>query len=83
MVNLYDSATGALIGTISDEDLTFMQDDLEEESLEDTEYYINQATVDWFETQGADPALVVPAAQGSRLKRRHGYPLGARLTSHG
>ena len=58
MVNLYDSATGALIGTISDEDLTFMQGDLEEESLEDTEYYINQATVDWFETQGADPALV-------------------------
>ena len=49
---------GALIGTISDEDLTFMQGDLEEESLEDTEYYINQATVDWFETQGADPALV-------------------------
>ena len=58
MVNLYDSATGALIGTISDEDLTFMQSDLEEESLEDTEYYINQATVDWFETQGASSALV-------------------------
>ena len=58
MVKLYKSATGALIGTISDEDLTFMQGDLEEESLEDTEYYINQATVDWFETQGADPALV-------------------------
>ena len=58
IVNLYDSATGALIGTISDEDLTFMQGDLEEESLEDTEYYINQATVDWFETQGANPALV-------------------------
>jgi len=58
MVNLYDSATGALIGSISDEDLTFMQNDMEEESIEDTDYYINQATVDWFETQGADPALV-------------------------
>ena len=58
MVNLYDSATGALIGSISDEDLTFMQNDMEEELMEDTEYYINQATVDWFETQGADPALV-------------------------
>ena len=58
MVNLYDSATGALIGTISDEDLTFMQSDLEEESIEDADYYINQATVDWFETQGASPALV-------------------------
>ena len=58
MVNLYDSATGALIGTISDEDLKFMQSDLEEESIEDADYYINQATVDWFETQGASPALV-------------------------
>ena len=58
MVKLYNSATGALIGSISDEDLTFMQNDMEEESIEDTDYYINQATVDWFETQGADPALV-------------------------
>ena len=32
MVNLYDSATGALIGNVSDEDLTFMQNDMEEES---------------------------------------------------
>lgn len=58
MINLYDSATGALIGAISDEDLKFMQSDLEEESIEDAEYYINQATVDWFETKGADPVLV-------------------------
>ncbi|MCU0736085.1 MAG: hypothetical protein MUF20_11290 [Methylotetracoccus sp.] len=58
MVNLYNSATGALIGTISDEDFKFMQSDLEEESIEDADYYINQATVDWFETQGADQALV-------------------------
>ena len=58
MVKLYNSATGALIGSISDEDLTFMQNDMEEESIEDTDYYINQATVDWFETQGANPALV-------------------------
>ena len=64
MVNLYDSATGALIGNISEEDLTFMQNDMEEESLEDTEYYINQATVDWFETQGASPGLVALLRKG-------------------
>jgi processive 1,2-diacylglycerol beta-glucosyltransferase len=58
MVNLYNAQTGAFIGTISDEDLRFLQADLEEESLEDTDYYINQATVDWFESQGADPAMV-------------------------
>lgn len=58
MINLYNSSTGELLGTISDEDLKLMQSDLEEESIEDTDYYINQVTVDWFEAQGADPALV-------------------------
>jgi processive 1,2-diacylglycerol beta-glucosyltransferase len=58
MVNLYNSATGELLGTISEEDLKLMQSDLEEESIEDADYYINQVTVDWFESQGADPALV-------------------------
>ena len=58
MVNLYNSATAEFIGTISDADFAFMQQDLEEESLQDTDYYINQATVDWFEAQAANPALV-------------------------
>ncbi len=58
MINLYHLLTDALIGTISDEDLRFLQADLEEESLEDTEYYINQATVDWLESEGASPAMV-------------------------
>ncbi len=58
MVKLYDDNTGGFIGSISDQDFAFMQGDLEEESLEDTNYYINQATVDMFEQQGADPALI-------------------------
>lgn len=58
MINLYNSATGELLGTISEEDLKLMQSDLEEESIEDTDYYINQVTVDWFEAQGAAPAFV-------------------------
>lgn len=58
MVKLFDSASNKLIGTISDEDLNFMQGDLEEESMEDADYYINQATVDWFEEQAANPELV-------------------------
>lgn len=64
MVNLFNSATGELLGTISDEDLTLMQSDLEEESIEDADYYINQATVDWFETQGAAPAFVALLRKG-------------------
>jgi hypothetical protein len=58
MVHIYNDATDELIGSISEEDFQFMQSDLEEESLEDTNYYINQATVDMFEQQGASMALV-------------------------
>lgn len=58
MVHIYNLATDKFIGSISEEDFAFMQGDLEEESLEDTNYYINQATVDMLEQQGASPALV-------------------------
>lgn len=58
MVHIYNYATDEFIGSISEEDFAFMQSDLEEESLEDTNYYINQATVDMFEQQGASPGLV-------------------------
>lgn len=58
MIHIYNDATDEFIGSISEEDFRFMQSDLEEESLEDVNYYINQATVDMFEQQGASPALV-------------------------
>lgn len=58
MIKLYDANSKALIGTITEAQLQFLQRDLEEESTQDQDYYINQATVDWFEAQGADPALI-------------------------
>jgi processive 1,2-diacylglycerol beta-glucosyltransferase len=58
MIKLYDSSNGVIIGVISEEQLAFLRQDLEEESTEDQDYYINQATVDWFESQNADPVLV-------------------------
>jgi hypothetical protein len=58
MVKLYDVATGLVIGEISEAQLTFMIGQLEEESLADTDYYINQATVDMFEQNGADAQLL-------------------------
>lgn len=58
MIHIYNDATDEFIGSISEEDFSFLQSDLEEESLEDTNYYINQATVDMIEQQGAGPALV-------------------------
>lgn len=58
MIKLYDSSNGVIIGVISEEQLAFLRQDLEEESMEDQDYYINQATVDWFESQNADPVLI-------------------------
>ena len=58
MIHLHDKDTGAPIGTISEAQLEFLIDQLEEESREDQDYYINETTVDLFEQRGADPELV-------------------------
>ena len=58
MIQLYDKETGASLGTITEEQLQFLVDELEEESSEDQDYYINEPTLDAFEEAGADPALV-------------------------
>jgi len=58
MIHLYDAGTGAPLGTITEEQLKFLMDQLEEESTQDQDYYINQETLDLFEEAGADPALL-------------------------
>jgi hypothetical protein len=57
-VRLRDKDTGAALGNITEEQLRFLQEQLEEESAEDTDYYINTATLEMLEDQGADPALL-------------------------
>lgn len=68
MVKLYDNDTNQLLGEISDAQLDFMMSQLEEESAEDRDYYINQPTLDLFEARGAEPALmtVLRRALGDR-----------------
>jgi hypothetical protein len=68
MIQLRDKDTGAVLGTLTEEQLHFLQDQLEEESPDDTDYYINTATLDMFEEQGADRALLALLRQalGSR-----------------
>jgi hypothetical protein len=46
VVKLYDKKTRQYLGRISDEDLQFLADNLEEESLTDTDYHIHRATLD-------------------------------------
>jgi hypothetical protein len=58
MIELRDKDTDAFLGTITEAQLKFMIDQLEEEDSEDTDYYINPATIDLFEQRQADPGLL-------------------------
>jgi len=46
MIDLYNAATDQLLGSITEPDLQVLADALEEESLQDQEYYIDAATID-------------------------------------
>jgi hypothetical protein len=58
MITLRDKETGAEIGSITEEQLRFLVDQLEEEFEEDRDYYISQPTADLMEEKGADPELI-------------------------
>jgi len=58
MIALRDKDTGADLGTISEEQLRSLVDQLEEESAEDQDYYINRTMLDVMRQNGADPGLV-------------------------
>jgi len=68
MIQLFDASTGAQVGTISEAQLKFLTSQLEEESGEDQDYYINTDTLDMFQEKSADAGLVdvLRAALGSR-----------------
>jgi hypothetical protein len=58
MIEIMDKQTGRSLGTLSEEQFKFLSDQLEEESATDDDYYLNRATVDILEEQGADAGLV-------------------------
>ena len=58
MIELRDKETGRSLGSISEEQLQFLVDQLEEESPTDTDYYLNAATLDMFVGKGIDPQLL-------------------------
>lgn len=57
MITLYDSETGQAGGTITPDELLFLMNHLEEESIEDKDYYINRDTIVYLEEDGAQPHL--------------------------
>jgi len=46
MIDLYNATTNQLLGSITEADLKVLVDSLEEESLQDQDYYIDRATID-------------------------------------
>jgi hypothetical protein len=58
VINLYDAKTNNKLGSISEEQLSFLQDQFEEEWDGDKDYYINEATIDMLKGAGADAHLL-------------------------
>jgi len=56
--NLYNKDTRALIGPLTDEQQRDLVDLLVEESAEDRDYWIDEATLEHLEQESADAALL-------------------------
>ncbi len=57
MYALYVKADHRYIGDISDEELQFLVDNLEEEGLEDTDYDLTRLTLEYLRGNGLSPRL--------------------------
>jgi len=57
VIRLTDNETGKSIGTIGEAQLEALKNYLEEEDTGDQDYYIDAATLDWFENEDIDSAL--------------------------
>lgn len=58
MIRLKNKETGNVIGSITEDQLQYLIDQLEEEYAEDQDYWLNRAQLEIFKENGADPALV-------------------------
>jgi RimJ/RimL family protein N-acetyltransferase len=58
MITLKNKETGEFIGTISEADLQYLIDELEEENSEDKDYWLNKGQLEILADKGANPALI-------------------------
>lgn len=58
MIILKNNNTGEIIGELSEFQLKFLIDDLEEEGINDHDYWLHISQVEQFEKRGIDPDLV-------------------------
>jgi len=68
MIELFNKRSGEPIGPLSEAQLQFLVDQLEEESLEDQDYAITSMTLDYFAEIGGDADLIkiLRAALGTK-----------------
>ncbi|HEY0971807.1 MAG TPA: hypothetical protein VGE02_12635 [Gemmatimonadales bacterium] len=69
MIDFRDVQTGLVVGRISEEQLRFIVDQLEEEWQYDRDYYLDEATVAHLAGQGADDALLATLRQALRGRK--------------
>ena len=58
MIQLRDKESGTILGAITADDLQFLIDHLEEESEDDTDYFINRSTIEIFKEKGTNETLI-------------------------
>ena len=58
MPRLYNKQSGALLGTVSDADVSLLVEQLEEEAIADVDYFVDADTVEILESAGASGTLV-------------------------
>ena len=58
MIVLRAKESGVVVGRISEEELQLLVDQLEEESEDDTDYYVTMATIDLLERAGGGEHLL-------------------------
>ncbi len=68
MQKLYDKSTGKYLGRIEEEDVQFLRDNLEEESLTDVDYYLNRTAFDLLKEKGMSENLakLIETAMGNK-----------------
>jgi hypothetical protein len=58
MPRLYEKVSGQFLGTVSDEDIQMLVDQLEEEDHKDEDYFVDSPTIDLLEEAGASAGLI-------------------------
>jgi processive 1,2-diacylglycerol beta-glucosyltransferase len=58
MVYIYNQATNQLIGEVTEAELQFLIDQMEEESTRDQDYAITSMEINYFSEHGASPHLI-------------------------